>query len=60
LRHGFWYGVSERIAWSRGTVRETPVRKLATRSREQGERIAALRDRYQVQLLVPVPDAGGM
>jgi hypothetical protein len=49
LRHGFWYGVSERLAWSRGAVRETPARELVARSREQGERIAALRDRYQVQ-----------
>jgi SAM-dependent methyltransferase len=49
LRHGFWYRLSERIAWSRGAVRETPVREFTTRSREQGERIAALRDRYQVQ-----------
>jgi hypothetical protein len=49
LRHGFWYGLSERIHWSRGAFEETPARELATLSREQGERIAALRDRYQVQ-----------
>jgi len=49
LRHGFWYGVSERIRWSRGAFEETPARELSPTGREQGERIAALRDRYQVQ-----------
>jgi hypothetical protein len=49
LRHGFWYGVSERIRWSRGVFAETPARVLCTVDHEQGERIAALRDRYQVQ-----------
>jgi SAM-dependent methyltransferase len=48
-RHGFWYGVSERVRWSRGTFHETPVRELPALALEQGERIAALRDRYQVQ-----------
>ena len=49
LRHGFWYGVSERIRWSRGAFEETPAGELCTVDREQGARIAALRDRYQVQ-----------
>ena len=49
LRHGFWYGVSERIHWSRGAFEETPARELCSVDREQGERIAALRSRYQVQ-----------
>jgi SAM-dependent methyltransferase len=49
LRHGFWYGVSERVRWSRGTFEETPARELCTPDRKQAERIAALRDRYQVQ-----------
>jgi SAM-dependent methyltransferase len=49
LRHGFWYGVSERIRWSRGAFVETPARVLCTEDLEQGRRIAALRDRYQVQ-----------
>src|SRR5277367_2705908 len=49
LRHGFWYGVSERIRWSRGAYVETPARVLCTVDFEQGKRIAALRDRYQVQ-----------
>ena len=49
LRHGFWYGVSERIRWSRGAFEETPARELSSRDRVQAERIAALRDRYQVQ-----------
>lgn len=49
LRHRFWYGVSERIRWSRGAFEETPVRQLCAVNREQGERIAALSSRYQVQ-----------
>ena len=49
LRHGFWYGVSERFRWSRGVFAETPARQLCTVNLEQAERIAALRDRYQVQ-----------
>jgi hypothetical protein len=49
LRHGFWYGVSERIRWSRGAFEETPAGELCNVNREQGARIAALRDRYQVQ-----------
>ena len=49
LRHGFWYGVSERIRWSRGAFLETPARELCTVNFEQSERITALRDRYQVQ-----------
>jgi SAM-dependent methyltransferase len=49
LRHGFWYGVSERLRWSRGAFEETPARELCTVDLEQGERIAALRGRYQVQ-----------
>jgi hypothetical protein len=49
LRHGFWYGISERIRWSRGAYQETPVRELGTLGSEQAERIAALADRYQVQ-----------
>jgi SAM-dependent methyltransferase len=48
-RHGFWYGVSERVRWSRGTYHETPARELPALALEQAERIAALRDRYQVQ-----------
>jgi SAM-dependent methyltransferase len=49
LRHGFWYGVSERIRWSRGAFAETPAREFPPGGREQSERIAALRERYQVQ-----------
>jgi hypothetical protein len=49
LRHGFWYGVSERIHWSRGAFEETAARELCTVNPEQSERIAALRSRYQVQ-----------
>jgi len=49
LRHGFWYGVSERLRWSRGAFEETPARELSALGGEQAERIAALRDRYQVQ-----------
>jgi hypothetical protein len=49
LRHGFWFGVSERIRWTRGTFQETPARELCSVNPEQAERITALRDRYQVQ-----------
>src|ERR1700721_1619013 len=49
LRHGFWYAVSERIRWSRGAFEETPARELCIVHRAQSQRIAALRDRYQVQ-----------
>jgi hypothetical protein len=49
LRHGFWYGVSERIRWSRGAFVKTPARVLCTEDLEQRRRIAALHDRYQVQ-----------
>jgi SAM-dependent methyltransferase len=49
LRHGLWYGISERIRWSRGAYEEIPARELCTSEREQAERIAALADRYQVQ-----------
>jgi SAM-dependent methyltransferase len=48
-RHGFWFGISERVRWSRGIHRETPARELPALSREQVERIAALRARYQVR-----------
>jgi SAM-dependent methyltransferase len=48
-RHGFWFGISERVRWSRGIHRETPARELPALSREQDERIAALRARYQVR-----------
>jgi SAM-dependent methyltransferase len=49
LRHGVWYGVSERIRWSRGVFVETPAIELCAVDLEQAERIAALRGRYQVQ-----------
>ena len=49
LRYRFWYGVSERLRWSRGTFHETPVRELPVLAPEPGQRIAALRSRYQVQ-----------
>jgi SAM-dependent methyltransferase len=49
MRHRFWYGVSERLRWSRGTFHETPARELPSLAVEPGERIAALTSRYQVQ-----------
>ncbi len=49
LRHGFWYGVSQRIRWSRGVFMETPALELCAVDLQQAERIAALRERYQVQ-----------
>ena len=49
FRHGLWYGISERLRWSRGAFEETPARELSALGSENGERIAALRQRYQVQ-----------
>jgi SAM-dependent methyltransferase len=49
LRHRFWYGVSERVRWSRGAYRETPALQLPALSVEQSRRIAALQHRYQVR-----------
>jgi hypothetical protein len=49
LRHGFSYEISERLRWSRGAYQETPARELCTSEPGQAERIAALRNRYQVQ-----------
>jgi len=48
LRHRFWYGVSERVRWSRGAFYETPARMLPEIAFEQSRRIAALQSRYQV------------
>jgi hypothetical protein len=48
LRHGFCFGLSERIHWSRGAIEETAAGELCSGDLEQGERIAALRERYQV------------
>jgi SAM-dependent methyltransferase len=49
LRHGFWYGLSERLRWSRGAFLELPAHELPAASGEQAARIAALRDRYQIK-----------
>lgn len=49
LRHRFWYGVSERVRWSRGAFHEIPSRDLPGLTIEQSERIAALRSRYQIR-----------
>ena len=49
LRHRFWYRISERVRWSRGTYRETAAQRLPALPIEQSRRIAALQDRYQVR-----------
>lgn len=49
LRHRFWYGVSERVRWSRGTYREAPALELPVLPVEQSRRIAVLKDRYQAR-----------
>lgn len=49
MRHRFWYGVSERVRWSRGAFRETPALRLPALPAEQSRRIAALNDRYQAK-----------
>jgi hypothetical protein len=60
MRHRFWYGVSERVRWSRGTFRETPARELPTLTREQNQRIAALRIRYQANFELETNSATAM
>jgi SAM-dependent methyltransferase len=60
FRHGFWYGISERLRWSRGTFEETPARELAALGSEKAERIAALRHRYQVQFELQMNAATSM
>jgi SAM-dependent methyltransferase len=49
LRHRFWYGLSERARWSRGTFREAPALQLPALPTDQSRRIAALQERYQVR-----------
>jgi SAM-dependent methyltransferase len=49
LRHRFWYGLSERVRWSRGTFREAPALQLPPLPVERSRRIAALQERYQVR-----------
>jgi hypothetical protein len=49
LRHGFSYGVGERVRWSRGVFHETPAETLPRLPSEQARRIAALQDRYQAR-----------
>ncbi len=49
LRHGFWYGVSERVRWSRGLYREEPAVELPQLAHEEAQRIAALQRRYQIR-----------
>ena len=60
FRHGFWYGISERMRWSRGTFEETPARELSALGGEKAERIAALRHRYQVQFELQMNAATSM
>lgn len=48
VRHGLWFGVSGRVRWSRGTLRETPALALTGLDPEVAQRIAALRSRYQI------------
>jgi hypothetical protein len=49
LRHRFWFGLSERLRWSRGAFQETPALELPLLPLEQAQRIAALQTRYQVR-----------
>jgi hypothetical protein len=48
LRHRFWFGLSQRVRWSRGVHREIPAQSLTLSIPEQAQRIAALQSRYQV------------
>jgi hypothetical protein len=49
LRHRVWYGLSERLRWSRGTFHETPAHELSPATLQQAQRITALQSRYQVR-----------
>ncbi len=48
-RHRFWYGLSERLRWSRGISHETPANEITVPGPQQAQRIAALQIRYQVR-----------
>ncbi len=48
LRHRFWYGVSRRLAWSRGPFCEVPAGDLPARPLAQTQRIDELRRRFGV------------
>jgi len=48
-RHGFWFSISRRVRWSRGTYREKPAGELRNLDPEEAERVSTLRARYQVQ-----------
>jgi SAM-dependent methyltransferase len=60
FRHGFWYGVSERLRWSRGAYRETPAIELPGVAPEVGERIAALQCRYQMRFELQLSAASSL
>ena len=47
-RHGFWFGLSRRVRWSRGIYREKPAGRLELEPAAL-ERVVALQSRYQVQ-----------
>jgi hypothetical protein len=49
FRHRFWYGISERLRWSRGVFYESPANADCAPGPQQAQRIAALQSRYQVK-----------
>jgi SAM-dependent methyltransferase len=49
LRHRFWFGVSERVRWSRGAHSEVPAGELPAQDAPASSRICLLQDRYQVK-----------
>jgi SAM-dependent methyltransferase len=49
LRHRFWFGVSERLRWSRGAHSEVPARELPVQDAPTWSRIRHLQERYQVR-----------
>jgi SAM-dependent methyltransferase len=59
-RHRLWFGISERMRWSRGTFCETPALELVPETREQAQRIAALQSRYQVKFELQLSAATSM
>jgi len=47
--HALWYGLGERLRWSRGMYCERPVGQLALLSRGQQARIELLRRRFDIR-----------
>ena len=58
-RHGFWFGISRRVRWSRGVYREKPAGELKLDAAAT-ERVLALRGRYRVQFELALSRRGSL